>query len=207
MSNAQGKFITFEGIDGAGKTTQINLLAEHLRELGKTVYITREPGGTNLSEQIRALLLSTNNTMTAMTEVLLMFSARTEHVETVLQPKLSAGEWVICSRFTDATLAYQGYARGVDISKIKTLATLVHGDVNPDISLFLDLPVTLAAKRRFIRAEIADRFEAEEMAFMQAVREGYLTIADKDPVRCKVIDATQSAEVIANNIWHEVSGL
>lgn len=203
----QGKFITFDGIDGAGKTTQINHLADHLRNVGKTVYITREPGGTGLSEHIRALLLATENDMSATTELLLMFAARAEHIEQILRPKVTAGEWVICSRFTDATMAYQGYARGVDLSKIRAIADVVHGDFNPDVSFFLDLPAEQAATRRDQRGEAVDRFEAENIAFMKAVRQGYLQLAEREPERCKVIDAQQSVTAMAEDIWQQVERL
>lgn len=203
----RGKFITFDGIDGAGKTTQIEQLAGYLREQGHSVYVTREPGGTTLSEKIRELLLSTDNAMQPVTELLLMFAARAEHIESILRPKIQAGEWVICSRFTDATMAYQGYARGVDLQKIQTIAATVHGDFNPDISLFLDLPVELAAKRRAGRGEVVDRFEAEALSFMQAVKEGYLAIAANDSNRCKVIDATQSIAAMQENIRQLVTAL
>lgn len=203
----RGQFITFDGIDGAGKTTQINRLAEQLRKAGKTVYITREPGGTALSEKIRELLLSTENRMSPTTELLLMFAARAEHIEAVLRPKVENGEWVICSRFSDATMAYQGYARGVNLDKIKTIAEVVHGDFNPDLSLFLDLPAEVAAARRIERGEAVDRFEAEDIAFMKAVRQGYLSIAKEQPKRCKVIDATENIEQMAKAIWQAVSNL
>lgn len=203
----RGQFITFDGIDGAGKTTQINRLAEQLRKVGKTVYITREPGGTALSEKIRELLLSTENRMSPTTELLLMFAARAEHIEAVLRPKVENGEWVICSRFSDATMAYQGYARGVNLDKIKTIAEVVHGDFNPDLSLFLDLPAEVAAARRIERGEAVDRFEAEDIAFMKAVRQGYLSIAKAQPKRCKVIDATENIEQMAKAIWQAVSTL
>lgn len=200
-----GKFITFDGIDGAGKTTQIEQLAASLREHGKTVYVTREPGGTVLSEQIRECLLSTQYTMAPTTELLLMFASRAEHIAAVLKPKIDAGEWIICSRFTDATMAYQGYARGVDLASIQTLADVVHGDFNPDISFFLDLPAELAAQRRIGRGEPVDRFEAEALSFMQAVRNGYLAIAEREPARCKVIDATRSVSEMAHEIASHVS--
>lgn len=203
----RGQFITFDGIDGAGKTTQIERLADYLREQGKTVHVTREPGGTTLSEKIRELLLSTDNTMAATTELLLMFAARAEHVEAVLRPTIARGDWVICSRFTDATLAYQGYARGVDLAKIQAVANVVHGDFNPDLSLFLDLPAELAAQRRHGRGEAVDRIEGEDIAFMQAVRQGFLGIAETDPVRCKIIDATQSIEAMAADVQNHVNTL
>ncbi len=204
IEKSNGKFITFDGIDGAGKTTQIQLLADYLRQQGKNVYLTREPGGTVLSEQIRDLLLTTKNTMSATTELLLMFAARAEHIDAVLRPKVNIGEWVICSRFTDATLAYQGYARGVDLAKIRAIAAVVHSDFNPDISLFLDLPAEIAAQRRLGRGEATDRFEAENIAFMQAVRAGYLAIAAEEPARCQVIDATQSISQMAASIRNKI---
>lgn len=207
MNQQAGKFITFDGIDGAGKTTQIERLADYLRQQGKMVYITREPGGTSLSEKIRELLLSTDNTMSATTELLLMFAARAEHIEAVLRPKVQLGEWIICSRFTDATLAYQGYARGVDLNKIQAVANVVHGDFNPDLSLFLDLPAELAAERRIGRGEAVDRFEAEDIAFMKAVRQGYLSIANAEPQRCKIIDAKQTVEQMATAIRQQVDAL
>ncbi|PIE39912.1 MAG: dTMP kinase [Gammaproteobacteria bacterium] len=195
-----GLFITFDGIDGAGKTTQIKMLAKFLGDQGKTVHMTREPGGTALSEKIRELLLAPRQSMSPTTELLLMFAARAEHIEKVLKPKVHAGEWVICSRFTDATLAYQGYARGVDLHKIQMLAEVVHGDFQPHISFFLDLPATLAAERRAGRGESVDRFEAEALSFMQAVREGYFSIAEAEPERCQVIDATQTIAQIQTAI-------
>lgn len=203
----RGKFITFDGIDGAGKTTQIQQLADFLRVRGYAVHVTREPGGTALSEQIRHLLLATDNNMAAITELLLMFAARAEHIAAVLRPKINAGEWVICSRFSDATLAYQGYARGVDIDKIRTIAKVVHEDFNPDISFFLDLPAELAARRRSVRGEAVDRFEAEDLDFMKAVRKGYLDIAKNEPQRCKIIDATQSKQAITAVICHTIERL
>lgn len=203
----RGKFITFDGIDGAGKTTQIQQLADFLRVRGYAVHVTREPGGTALSEQIRHLLLATDNNMAAITELLLMFAARAEHIAAVLRPKINAGEWVICSRFSDATLAYQGYARGVDIDKIRTIAKVVHEDFNPDISFFLDLPAELAARRRSVRGEAVDRFEAEDLDFMKAVRKGYLDIAKNEPQRCKIIDATQSKQTITAAICHTIERL
>ncbi len=203
----RGKFITFDGIDGAGKTTQINLLAEKLRQQGKTVYITREPGGTELSEKIRGLLLCSNNKMSPITELLLVFAARAEHVETVLRPKVVKGEWIICSRFSDATMAYQGYGRDLDLEKVKIIANVVHSDFNPDLSLFLDLSAEIAAKRRIKRGEASDRFEDENISFMKKVRNGYLDIAQKDPKRCKLIDATDTVDKMAENIWQAVQSL
>jgi len=195
-----GKFITIDGIDGAGKTTQIDLLRAYLSQRGKTVYITREPGGTALSEKIRDLLLSQDNCMQPLTELLLMFAARADHINRVLRPRVLAGQWVICSRFTDATIAYQGYARGLDLGVIAQLADWVHGDFNPDISFFLDLSVEAAAKRRVARGHSADRFEVEKTAFMQAVRDGYLRLAKSDPGRCRLIDASRSIAAVSSQI-------
>ncbi len=202
----RGKFITFDGIDGAGKSTQIQRLAAYLTAQGKTVHVTREPGGTALSEKIRALFLDKANPMSSLTELLLMFASRAEHIERVLRPKVEAGEWIICSRFTDATMAYQGYARQVNLGHIKALADVVHGDFNPDISFFLDLPAEVAAQRRAARGGEADRIEAEALSFMQAVRSGYLAIAEAEPARCKVIDATQSIDEMAAAIRHYLGG-
>ncbi len=203
----RGKFITFDGIDGAGKTTQIERLAAYLREQGKTVYITREPGGTGVSEKIRALLLDKANHMGGLTELLLMFAARAEHIASALPPKVEAGDWVICSRFTDATMAYQGYGRGQNLAHIQTIAEVVHGDFNPDLSFFLDLPAELAAQRRDHRGHDDDRFEAEAISFMQAVRRGYLEIAAAAPQRCKVIDATESIAAMSASINRAVAAL
>lgn len=204
---SRGKFITFDGIDGAGKTTQIERLAAYLRDQGKTVYITREPGGTGVSEKIRALLLDKENHMGGLTELLLMFAARAEHIASTLRPKVEAGDWVICSRFTDATMAYQGYGRGQNLAHIQTIAEVVHGDFNPDLSFFLDLPAELAAKRRDHRGHGDDRFEAEAISFMQAVRRGYLEIAAAAPQRCKVIDATESIAAMSASINRAVAAL
>lgn len=202
-----GKFITFDGIDGAGKTTQIELLADFLTQQGKSVYVTREPGGTALSEQIRELLLSPEQTMSSKTELLLMFAARAEHIEAILRPKIVAGTWIICSRFTDATIAYQGYARGIDIQHIRQIAAVVHGDFNPDMSFVLDLPAEIAAERRAGRGEAIDRIEAEQLSFMQAVRDGYLAIAQHEPNRCKLIDATQSVTEMSRDIQQYIEEL
>lgn len=206
MNNqATGKLITIDGIDGGGKTTQVKRLEAFLIQRGIVPYVTREPGGTVLSERIRELLLSTEHTMSVTTELLLMFAARAEHIESVLRPKIEAGQWVICSRFTDATLAYQGYARGVNIDHIRQIANVVHGNFNPDLSLFLDLPAELAAQRRNQRGEAADRIEAEDLAFMKAVRQGYLCIAEAEPKRCQVIDATQDINAVSDAINHIVA--
>ncbi len=205
--NQHGHFITFDGIDGAGKSTQIERLAEYLRAQGKTVHMTREPGGTAMAEKIRELLLHKSNDMSTLTELLLMFASRAEHIHRVLRPKLLAGEWIICSRFTDATIAYQGYGRGMDLAPIHTLAGLVHRDFNPDMSFFLDLPAELAAERRATRGEGDDRFEAEALSFMQAVRQGYLAIAQNEPQRCKIIDAREDIEAMTSAITGYINHL
>ncbi|MBS0377014.1 MAG: dTMP kinase [Proteobacteria bacterium] len=186
-----GRFITLEGIEGAGKSTAARFVAEHLRGLGHTVLATREPGGTPLAERIRALVLERGpEPVTPVTETLLMFAARALHVTNVIAPALVRGEWVVCDRFTDATRAYQGSGRGVDPALIESLAHAVHGALNPHLTLLLDLPVTEGLRRARERSGVAsDRFEAEAVSFFEKVRAGYRGIADAEPARVRTIDA------------------
>ncbi len=200
MSKEKGKFIVFDGIDGSGKSTQIDSLAHYLRAKGKKVYVTREPGGTEVSEKIRDLLLSVSNDISEDTELLLMFAARAQHIEKVLRPKKDRGDWIICSRFTDATIAYQGYGRGISLARIKQIADIVHPDFNPDLSIFLDLDVHQAAERRNSRGEYIDRIEKEHISFMQKVRDGYLEIASKDKDNKKVINGSLLKDDITDSI-------
>jgi dTMP kinase len=191
-TNTRGRFITFEGIDGAGKSSQIAAVANALRARGIEVVQTREPGGTPLGESLRELIL--REPMTPRTETLLMFAARAEHIARVIEPALQAGKWVLCDRFTDATYAYQAGGRGVPASEIALLEQWVHGRLQPDHTLLFDLPPETAAQR-LAGARAADRFEAEERAFFARVRAAYLERAGASG-RIVVIDGTQSAEAI-----------
>jgi len=186
-----GRFITLEGIEGAGKSTVAKYVGDWLAGQGIAVRLTREPGGTPLAERVRRIVLERGTEqVSAVTETLLMFAARALHVENVIVPTLGAGEWVVCDRFTDATRAYQGSARGVDAALIDTLARAVHPQLAPDCTLLLDLPVAAGlARARERGAGATDRFEAETVSFFEKVRAGYLTLARREPARIHVIDA------------------
>jgi len=190
----KGKFITFEGIDGAGKSSHVEWLAEWLRAQGKTVRVTREPGGTELGEKLRAMLL--NDSMHLETETLLMFAARREHLAQVIEPALAKGEWVICDRFSDATYAYQGGGRGLDRNKFLTLEHWVHAHVQPDLTLLFDLPLDIARERIALASRVLDRFEQERADFHERVRQAYLERAHGNPSRMRVIDANHSLDDI-----------
>jgi dTMP kinase len=187
----RGRFITVEGIDGAGKSTQIDAVAAALRARGLHLVLTREPGGTSLGESLRELIL--NERMSAETETLLLFAARAEHLERVIRPALAVGHWVLCDRFTDATYAYQSGGRGVAGDRIAALEHWVHADLQPDLTLLFDVPPEIAAQR-LSRARAADRFEAENVQFFTAVRHAYLERAASDPARFFVIDGTRPPE-------------
>jgi len=189
----RGRFITFEGIDGAGKSTQIAVVANALRERALPLVITREPGGTPLGEALRDVIL--HQPMSIGTETLLMFAARAEHLERVIAPALDAGTWVLCDRFTDATYAYQSGGRGMSVERIAELEQWVHPDLQPDLTLLIDVPPDVAA-HRLARARNADRFEAEQVDFFTRVRNAYLERARAEPQRFIVIDGTQPADVI-----------
>jgi dTMP kinase len=186
-----GKFITLEGIEGAGKSTLAQFMSAWLGRHGITVRLTREPGGTPLAERVRQVVLERDaEPVSPLTETLLMFAARALHVQNVIRPTLVRGEWVVCDRFTDATRAYQGSGRGVDAALIDALALAVHGDLQPDCTLLLDLPVSVGLARARARpGASADRFEAEAEGFFQKVRAGYLALARRDPQRFRIIDA------------------
>ena len=187
---ARGKFITFEGLDGAGKSTHIPFLAELIRQRGETVVVTREPGGTPLGEELRRILLATP--MHLETETLLMFAARREHVANLIEPALARGNWVLCDRFTDATFAYQGGGRALGVEKVATLAYWVHARTNPDLTLLFDVPLETAQARIAANREGKDRFEAEAVAFHARVREAYLARAHAEPTRMRIIDGSQT---------------
>jgi dTMP kinase len=191
----RGKFITLEGIDGAGKSTHLAWLAEHLKSRGVVLRVTREPGGTPLGEKLRAFLLDKDQPMHLETETLLMFAARREHIDKVIAPALERGDWVLCDRFTDATFAYQGAGRGVEHGKLVALEQWVQGDLQPDLTIVFDLPPAVG-RARAGSIKSPDRFERENEAFFERVREGYLQRARSAPQRIRLIDATRSiAEV------------
>ena len=199
-----GRFITFEGIDGAGKSTHIDWYAQALRARGHPVLVTREPGGTPLAEQLRALLL--NEPMSIETETLLMFAARREHLERAILPALAAGTWVVCDRFTDSTYAYQGGGRGVPPARIASLEDWVQGGLQPDRTYLFDLPAQEAARRR-AAARAADRFEAEDLAFFERVSDGYHRRIDAQPARFQVIDGRQSIDEIRKILEKDIVSL
>ncbi len=193
MSPDKNKFITFEGVDGAGKSTHLAWFAEMLRQRGHDVVVTREPGGTPLGEQLREILL--NQTMSVGTEAMLMFAARLEHIEQIIKPALLACKWVISDRFSDASFAYQGSGRGMDWNKLKQLEQWVHPDLQPDLTLFFDVPVAVARQRLANNISL-DRFEQEQADFFERVRAGYHKRVQENPHRYVVIDAAQSLEQV-----------
>lgn len=187
----QGKFMTLEGIDGAGKSTQLAWIIELLQRAGLSTVVTREPGGTALGEQLRTLLLDKSITMHPETEALLMFAARREHLDKVILPALSQGHWVISDRFTDASFAYQGGGRGLDIQKLTVLEQWTQGALQPDLTLYFDVPVELG-QQRVSQAKTVDRFEKEQVDFYQRVRAVYLDRVRQFPDRIKLIDSSPS---------------
>ena len=198
MSRPQ--FITVEGIEGAGKSTCLRLLEERIRAHGHELLVTREPGGTALGEALRELLLGhKHDGMGEDSELLLMFAARAEHLHARIEPALAHGEWVLCDRFTDATYAYQGYGRGIDMTRIATLESWVQGERRPDLTLLLDLPVELGLQRAGKRSE-PDRFERQAIDFFERVRSGYLSLADAHPERYRVLDASQSLDRVSEQL-------
>jgi dTMP kinase len=190
---SRGRFLTLEGIEGAGKSTVAEMARAWLSRAGHTVCLTREPGGTPLAERLRQIVLEKGEeSVSPLTETLVMFAARSQHLTGRIRPALARGEWVVCDRFTDATRAYQGDGRGVDRALIESLAHAVHGDLAPDRTLLLDLPVAVGLTRARARSgHASDRFEAETVAFFERVRAGYLALARAEPQRFRIIDATQ----------------
>ncbi|MCU7923627.1 MAG: dTMP kinase [Candidatus Thiodiazotropha sp. (ex Dulcina madagascariensis)] len=196
----QGHFITVEGGEGAGKSSNLAFIQTLLEAAGKRVLFTREPGGTPLGEAIRELLLGHKHTgMADDTELLLMFAARAEHLQRKILPALEQGAWVLCDRFTDASFAYQGAGRGIADDRIALLERFVQGELRPDLTLLLDLPVEIGMERAGNRSQ-PDRFEREEVSFFEMVREGYLRIAAREPERVRVIDASPALEVVQQQI-------
>ncbi len=191
------RFISFEGIDGAGKSTHIATLTARLEQRGATVINTREPGGTELAETLRELVL--HSSMDSLTEALLVFAGRRDHLQQVIQPGLDAGKTVLCDRFTDASFAYQGGGRGVDLAVLGTLEKWVQGDRQPDLTLWFDLPPEMAAQRR-AAARTADRFEQQDLDFFERVRAAYARRAEAAPQRFVRLDASLSVDAVAAQI-------
>jgi dTMP kinase len=195
----RGRFITVEGIEGVGKSTNLGFVANELRRAGHPVVETREPGGTGLGERIRELLLSPDSRIAPLTELLLMFAARSAHIEEVIKPALESGKWVVCDRFTDASHAYQGGGRGLPAEPIDTLARIVQGDLRPDLTLLLDAPLAIAAERQSGRGP-RDRFEQESAEFFRRVRQAYLQLAAREPGRIRLIDAGRPLAEVQTDI-------
>ncbi|MDA3920833.1 MAG: dTMP kinase [Salinisphaera sp.] len=202
-----GRLITLEGGEGAGKSTQIASLADWLRGLGRDVCVTREPGGTALGEAVRGVLMREyDDPMPPMTELLLVFAARAAHLAQVIQPALARGAWVLCDRFTDASYAYQGEARGLGSAPVAALERLVQGELRPDRVLLLELPVEMGLARAGARGS-DNRFDRETLAFHQAVRRGYSARASADPERYRVIDASASTDSVQQAIRQALESL
>jgi dTMP kinase len=191
MTQSRGKFITLEGGEGVGKSTNLPFIESYLSQRGISVITSREPGGTQLAETLRALLLDHDSeTLAEQTELLLMFAARAQHIKHVIEPALARGQWVLCDRFTDSTYAYQSGGRNMPIENIAYLEQLVQGSLRPDLTLLLDAPVNIGMQRAKRRAAF-DRFEAEQLSFFERVRNAYLNQAYRHPERVKIIVADQ----------------
>lgn len=198
----RGRFVTVEGVDGAGKSTHIAWIAERLRARGAQVIVTREPGGTPLAERLRELVLSQH--MDAVAETMLLFAARADHVAQVIAPALKAGTWVLCDRFTDATFAYQGGGKGVPAELIAHLAQVSHDGLLPDRTLVFDCPYEVSRERLSGTGRAPDRFEREDREFFERVRQAYLALARSDPERVRVIEAVGSVADIQKQIEEEL---
>ena len=202
-----GKFITIEGGEGAGKSTNISFIKDYLEQHKLEVVLTREPGGTPLSERLRDVLLDKNETnMSSDTELLLMFAARSQHLTEVILPAINKGKWVICDRFTDATYAYQGGGRGIDFNRIAALENWVQGDIRPDMTIIFDLPVDVGLSRASNRSQ-PDRFEQESIDFFTRVRNVYLERADQNPERYAVVNAEPDLETVQKDLLHVLETL
>lgn len=207
-SKVFGKFISIEGIEGAGKSTQLAFIQQYLQQQGINVVVTREPGGTELGEQIRHLLLTPREGgMSDDTELLLMFAARAEHIQQVIRPALKRGDWILCDRFVDATFAYQGGGRGIDTSRIQQISDWTLNDLQTDLTFLFDLPVEVGQARVNSRKGENDRFEQEKSAFFQDIRDCYLQRAQQEPHRLKVIDSSKSIDQIEAQLISILSGI
>lgn len=206
--SSRGLFVTLEGIEGAGKSTQLKTVAAYLRGHGRIVIETREPGGTAVGEAIRSVLLQPSSTpMEPETELLLMFAARAEHVNKLIRPALASGQCVVSDRFTEASYAYQGGGRNVPWARIAVLEDLVQGALRPDLTLLLDAPVPMALNRARRRDGTPDRFESEAAGFFEAVRQAYLDLAQRAPERIRVVDAAAAPAAVANEIRTQLGRL
>lgn len=201
----RGKLITFEGVDGAGKSTHVEWFANELRSAGHSVVVTREPGGSPLGEKLRELVL--HEPMDAVTETLLVFTARDDHLKKRIQPALDAGTWVVCDRFTDSTVAYQGGGKGVAPGLIEAMRKIVHPDLQPDCTLIFDCTFEVSQERMQRSGRALDRFEREGRAFFERVRAAYLAVAQADPGRVRVIDSTHSLDAIRTELRGILAGL
>ena len=203
-------FITFEGIEGCGKTTQVKRLGDRLTALGIPVLLTLEPGGTRICQDIRSILLDTKNkALSPLAELFLYTADRAQHIEEIINPALSQGKWVVCDRFFDATMAYQGYARGQDVSLIKILNERTCSGIKPDMTILVDCPVEVGLERALMRNKMLQqeeqaRFEKEKMEFHEAVRKGYLQIAKTEPERFVVVDGTLSMDDLETAIYDHI---
>ena len=200
----RGKFITIEGQDGAGKSTNVSAMQEYLSSNSIDFIHTREPGGTELGEKLRELLLNSSEPIADKSELLMMFAARAQHIESVIEPALSSGTWVLCDRFTDASYAYQGAGRGISFDDIALLESYVQQGLTPDLTLVLDLPVQLSEQRAGQRSA-PDRFEQQQQDFKQKVRDCYLQRAQDEPTRMKVIDAAKPLDDVKASVINVLS--
>jgi len=199
-ANPAGKFITIEGGEGAGKSTNIEFIKDFLQQKDLDIVLTREPGGTPIAERIRTILLDKSATsIDSDTELLLMFAARSQHLSEVILPALNRGAWVVCDRFTDSTYAYQGGGRGIDMQRIEKLEDWVQGELRPDLTIIFDLPIEVGLERAGKRSQ-PDRFELEDIQFFERVRDGFLSQAKKNPERYAVINAEPEISVVQNEL-------
>lgn len=201
-----GLFITVEGTEGAGKSTNLSYIHDLLMARGINVVLTREPGGTPVGEKIREVLLQSQNKMAHLCELLLLFAARAQHIEQVIAPALAQGRWVLCDRFTDATYAYQGGGRGIDSALIEKLEQMVQGDLKPHFTVLLDVPVEVGQSRLNTRPSL-DRFEQEHTAFFQRIRENYLNRARDEPQRFRLIDASLALPEVQAALGREIASI
>ena len=202
-ASRRGRFITLEGLDGAGKSTHIPWIAQQLRAAGHDVVVTREPGGTPLAEKLRAMILA--DPMDPLTESLLLFAARADHVRRIIRPALERGAWVVCDRFGDATVAYQGAGKGVAMSLIEQLGATAHGGLQPDRTLVFDCSYEVSRKRLQAAGRPPDRFEAEDQAFFERVRAAYARLAREDPSRVRLIDGAATIVQIRDELQRHLA--